>query len=140
MQIATVLADGYTVKWFRTFNGKTFFQQGSPSYIQIDHECLVHHFDKLTGKLKSKGGVPAKELQVIKQVVSTGKDALCNADNRCKCCNEEFDDDDDDLVECDRCSGLFHEECAGEDSSGGDEDCWFCNNCRRLHGGGQRSN
>lgn len=123
------------MKWYTTGSNGQFTQQPGKLSVKLDGESLVHHFEKLTGGKVTKGGIPAADMKVIRQVVAAGKDAVANAGGSCGACTKDIPGAA--FVQCAACDTWWHAQCVTatvlsneKDSVPSDEeDLWFCNDC-----------
>lgn len=131
----------YVFSWYSSrpsSDGKTFYQQrgNKKKPMALDPANLVHYFAKLKGGKVKQGGIPDKEMKVIKQVVIAGKDAVANGACSCNRCLKDINHSG---VRCNQCNKWWHHSCAKDSQEefmeGGDElfdeDDWWCSNCVR---------
>jgi hypothetical protein len=83
-------------------NPNYFAKQTGEDTLELDERMLVHHFDKLTGPLKTKGGIPVEAMKVIKQVMRSGSDSVANGVTCCSNCRQDIPGAD--FVECPICN------------------------------------
>ncbi len=130
-QISKAVGEKWIFKWFSNKpykNPNYFAQQTGEDMLELDERMLVHHFDKLTGPLKTKGGIPVEAMKVIKQVVTSGSDAVANGVTCCSNCRQDIHGAE--FVECPICNKWWHVQCVPVGAK--DDEEWQCSSCAAL--------